>query len=441
MEVKVEEYLVVKPEEIRVHEDLPRLRKDMGKIKDLVESFKKFGQLQPCLVNRNMELIAGGRRWLACIDAGIDVKIVFSDTMDPLQMREMELEENIQRKAFTPAEEILAVQELHRLKQEIHGEAICGKENSGWRVEDTAAIIGKSRASVTGDLALAQALEDFPVLGNCKTKSEIKKAVKGLQRIADSFESLEKYEDAMKGKKEKFQLHNIDCIEFMKTLPDGSIDVLFTDPPYGIDIHDIQIGLGGHTGADVTTTGIKYDDSYENAMDLIGQLAIESFRFVKSNGFAMVFCAITHFNLIKTVFDAVGWNCSQRPIIWIKNESGQNNAPNKWMSAGYECMLFARRIDSQLVVEGKVDWIQFPNVVPSVRIHQAEKPVPLIKELLSRVAHPGVTVFDPFAGSAATIEACLDMKMIPIGCEKETDTFAVAKQRIYNYFKSKGELT
>jgi site-specific DNA-methyltransferase (adenine-specific) len=440
MEVVMSEvdYKVVSPLEIKVKDGLPRLRKEMGKIKDLAESFAKFGQLQPCVVNRDMELIAGGRRLAACIEAGISVKIVFADTVDPLTMREMELEENIQRKALTAAEEILAVSELHDLKRQIHGETRQGVVG-GWKLDDTAEIIGKTRASVIGDLALAEVLKDFPVLATCKTKSDIKRAVKGLQRISDSVAALETYDEDMKGKADKFEIHNADCVDFMKQMKDKSVNILFTDPPYGINIHDVTIGLGGHTGSAVTMSGFQYEDGFEESMTLINEVAKESFRVVKDNGFAVVFCAISHFWIIRSMFEAAGWNCSQRPIIWIKNESGQNNAPSKWMSAGYESMLFARKIHAKLVIEGKVDWIQCPNVTPSVRIHQAEKPVALIKELLSRLAMPGAVVLDPFAGSCATVEAAIELKMYPIAIEKLVKAYATGKQRIVNYYKSKGE--
>lgn len=433
-----EEYIVVSPTKIIIKEDTPRFRKDMGKIKELAESFKKFGQLQPCLVNRNMELIAGGRRLAACVEAGIDVKIVFTDTVDPLVMREMELEENIQRKAFTPAEEILAIDELHRLKRQIYGEPVVGSDKkTGWTQQDTADIIGKSRDSVTKNLELAEALKNFPILAACKSKSDIKKAVKGLQRIQDSAEALATHEEFIKERGTLYEFHNIDCLEHLSTMAEKSVDILLTDPPYGIDIHDITIGLGGHTGSTVTTTGIKYDDDYQNAMELIGKVAIESHRIVKDTGFAVVFCAISNFPMVRMLFESAGWFCSQRPVIWIKNESGQNNAPSKWFSAAYEAMLFARRVDSQIVIEGKVDWIQCPNVTPSVRIHQAEKPVALLKELLSRLGMAGSVVLDPFAGSGATIEASLELNMFPIGCEQLAEAYALAQARIVNYLKTR----
>lgn len=432
------DYLVVDPLTIKVKEELPRVRKEMGKIKDMVESFRKFGQLQPIVVNRNMELIAGGRRLATCIEAEMQAKIVFVDTVDPLTMREMELEENIQRKALTPAEEILAVQELHNLKRTLHGETIIGKAG-GWRIEDTAEIIGRTRTSVMDDLELAKALENFPALIACQSKSEIRKAVKGFERVSESIAALVSFDEKMKDKKDKFEIYNIDALEHMLTMPDKSVHVLMTDPPYGIDIHEKQIALGGHTGGDMTSSGFTYDDDNESAMLKINELAQQSFRFVRDDGFAFVFCAISEFWIVKAIFEAAGWNCSQRPIIWCKNESGQNNAPNKWMSAGYEALLFARKIDSTIVIQGKVDWIQVPNVLPSLRMHQAEKPVVLLKELLSRVTMGGAVVYDPFMGSGSTLQAAIELMLYPIGTDILVESYAITKKRITDYYASKGE--
>ncbi len=105
------------PKLIKVHDELPRVRKDLGKIAELAESIKKFGQLQPVIINRNNELVAGGRRLAAVIIAGLKVKACYVDAVDVLTMREMELEENIQRKDLSPAEEVLALAEMHKLNR------------------------------------------------------------------------------------------------------------------------------------------------------------------------------------------------------------------------------------------------------------------------------------------------------------------------------------
>jgi ParB/RepB/Spo0J family partition protein len=330
--------LLVDPITIKVKEELPRLRKDLGKIAEMAVSLERFGQLQPIVVNREMELIAGGRRLAACILAQREVKICFVDEVDPLRMREMELEENIQRKALTPSEEVLATAELHQLKVSLYGEAKPGikdETTTQWTQQNTADLLGKSRTSIIEDLILAEAVKNFPSLSTAKTKSEIKSAVKGLERVAKNMDALSKYEETIKQTKE-FVLVNRDAVEHMKGIPSESIDLLLTDPPYGLDIHELAMGLGGDTGGELTTSGIKYEDSEEYAKGLLKELATQSFRFTKPTGHFYSFCAPSHFWWFLQELRFAGWIVRERPIVWIKRESGQNNQPSYWPSSAYE---------------------------------------------------------------------------------------------------------
>lgn len=107
----------IHPMKINVRQELPRWRQEMGDVKALLNSIIKYGQIQPVVVTRNLELIAGGRRLAACILGDREVFCAYHDTVDSLVMREIELEENIQRKSLTPAEEVTAVASLHTIKQ------------------------------------------------------------------------------------------------------------------------------------------------------------------------------------------------------------------------------------------------------------------------------------------------------------------------------------
>jgi len=435
--LKVDEKLIfeLNPAEVKVNEELPRHRRELGKIQEMVESIKQFGQIQPIVINRNNELIVGGRRLAACMIGGFKIRACYRDTIDTLLMREMELEENLQRKALTPAEESLAVADLVELKQARLGKPVQGRVG-GFTLDDAADVIGKTKSSVIESLQIAAAVRAFPNLSECKTKSEIKSAVRGLQRISDNMTALTTYEEIIKRSKE-FVLVNRDAREHMCGIPEGSVDLLFTDPPFGIQIDKLAMSLGRHTGGDITTTGIKYDDSPEYALELNQLLATESYRFCKSNAHAMVFVGPSHFWTIKNMFNAAGWICSERPVIWIKQGSGQNNNPDAWFSSSYEMMLFARKVDSKLVLYGKPDWIQCNIVSSTERLHQAEKPIALCKELISRVCMPGSYVYDPFMGSGSMIEAAVAMKCLALGCELAVETYAIAVARMTKWEENK----
>lgn len=436
--VKDDQIFTVSPDKIIVKDELPRIRKKMDKIHDMLSSILKFGQIQPVVVNKNMELIAGGRRLAACILGNIPVKVCYSDAVDPLRMRELELEENIQRESLTPAEEVLAVAELHSLKQTIYGEARQGAtKDQGWGIEQTANAIGKSPASVHGDLTLAQAIANFPSLATCKTKADIKKAVKGLEATQERMSALVSFEETVKESKQFF-IENKKAEDHMKEMKEGSVDLLLVDPPYGIDIHNVAMTIGGETGGEHTTTGTKYNDSAEYALSVIRSIATESFRFTRDTAHTYFFCAPTQFTAVSNLFREAGWIVRGRPIIWIKGNSGQNNQPDKWPSSAYEFIGFARKANSRLVLQGRVDWIQCNIVDSGERLHQAEKPVALLKELISRTCLPGAVIYDPCMGSGPTIEAACEMKMIGYGCEKDLEIYASAAKRMSDWIKRQG---
>jgi ParB family chromosome partitioning protein len=421
----------VDPSSIKVSDDRPRQRKELGEIVALTESIRKYGQIQPIVVNRDMELIAGGRRLAACLMGGFQAKVCFSDELDPAILRELELEENLQRKSLTPAEEAFAIRDLVELKQKLYGKPTPGREG-GFTLNDAADIIGKTKGTVIEAINIASMLEAFPNLTECKTKSDIKKAVKGLERVQQNMAALKSYAETI-SRTDEVILVNRPAEEYLKNIPSESVDLFFTDPPYGIDIHDLAMTVGGDTGGDITTTGITYDDSESYAKALLERLAFESYRITKTTGHAYIFCAPSHFPWLSARMADAGWLVAPRPVIWVKRETGQNNQPEKWFSAAYEFILFARKPSSCLILQGRPDWIQCNPVLPSERTHQAEKPVELCKELISRTCMPGQYMIDPCMGSGALVEAGLQMKLLVMGCEKEVESYAAAAARITKF--------
>lgn len=418
------------PSTIIVKEGLDRFRRDLGEVKKLAESIQRYGQIQPIVINRANELICGGRRLAACLLGQMPVKAIYQDVVDPLQMREWELEENLQRKAFTPAEECLAVKEIHEIKKSRHKEEF-HRTGHDWTLEDTAAITGKTANSISQDIKLAEVVERFPELKGAKTKTEIKKAAEGLAKVAETLQGLTKHADAIKDKKDIFVLSKADAVEHMTTIPTGSINLLLTDPPYGIDIDKTMISAGGITGGS-NTTGFKFADGKEYALHLYSELARESFRFTSSDAHAYIFVGPEHFWDLRAIFMAAGWRVHIKPIIWIKKTSGQCNMPTSWPSSCYEMILYARKDSSRLVKCGQPDWIEFPPLNPSEKNHPTEKPIGLLQQLIQRSCLPGQTLYDPFMGSGSSVHAGVLEKLFATGNDKATEAYAMACARMAN---------
>lgn len=94
-----------------------RVRKDLGNLEDLKDSLRTYGLLNPITLNSRYELIAGERRLQSAIQLGwtsINANIV--DNISELEQLEMEIEENNQRKEFTPDELLEGYKRLEKLR-------------------------------------------------------------------------------------------------------------------------------------------------------------------------------------------------------------------------------------------------------------------------------------------------------------------------------------
>ena len=121
----------------------PRKTFDKEKLKELCDSIKKHGIIQPLIVRKkglNYELVAGERRLRAAKLANLQTVPVLIRDYDEKQMRELSLVENIQRHDLNPLEEAKAIQEL--MKQ------------CGYTQAQAAERLGRSRAAVANLLRM-----------------------------------------------------------------------------------------------------------------------------------------------------------------------------------------------------------------------------------------------------------------------------------------------
>ena len=433
----VMEVVELAPTDIKLREGVERFRQETGDIQGLADSFTRTRQILPIVITRDNELIDGGRRLAACMVAGIKVKCVYEDVVDNYEMRELELEANLHRKDYTPAEEALAIEQLHLLKQKRHGQSTSGSTD-GWSMEQTAELLGKSRGSVYNAMEMAALVRAFPQLKTAKKKSEIRKAGHSLQKLTAAMEGMKKHEEAIQTKKDTFSLNHGDAVESMVAMDNSSVDILLTDPIYGIDADLLTQGVGGKTGGDFTTAGYKIQDERETALFYYAVLAREGYRVTTHNTHGYIFVGPEHFWTIREMFMREGWRVHVKPLIWIKREVGQCNVPSAWPASCYEMIMYIRKDDSRLVREGMPDWIECKPVNPSDKRHPFEKPVDLLTNLLDRVALPGQTLYDPFMGSASTIEAGVKQKLFCIGVDNSAEAYSNACERMAQLVKEDG---
>ena len=155
----------------------PRKNFDEENLKDLTNSIKERGVIQPIIVRRsnsensNYEIIAGERRWLAARKAGLhDIPVIVTEA-DDLKSLEFAIVENVQRHDLNPLEE---AQGYKRLIDEF-----------SYDQEKVSKFIGKSRSYITNSLRLLNLPDDvLKLLEEQKISSGHAKILVGLDNAS-----------------------------------------------------------------------------------------------------------------------------------------------------------------------------------------------------------------------------------------------------------------
>ena len=212
-----------------------------------------------------------------------------------------------------------------------------------------------------------------------------------------------------------------DCLELMKDIPDGSVDLILTDPPYLCD-------YSRHDSKSRFSKKIANDENNSANESMIEKYLRECFRIMKDNTAIYCFCNYKKIDFFKQQIEKAGFNL-KNIIIWDKQRNGKGDLSTTF-GYSYEFILFASK--GQPKIRGKriSDVWQFSRVKPKEQTHQNQKPVNLLKLAIEKSSYEGAVVFDGFMGSGSTGVACVNTNRRFIGIELDDKYFEIAKQRI-----------
>lgn len=223
-------------------------------------------------------------------------------------------------------------------------------------------------------------------------------------------------------KKAKDKLICGDAILELEKLEDGSIDLVITDPPYGIDYQSNRSQFGVH----VTKEGID-NDGLEKALSLLEKICEVLERKTKADSHFYFFAGwqtCPQFREIIGRYFAV-----RNVIIWDKGNHGAGDLDYAWGNR-YEMIIYATK-GKRTIQTRKADIIHVPKLNSANMIHPTQKPEQIIVELLEVSARPADTVCDPFMGSGSTIKAVKEFGGLNyIGIELDGERFEKAKAYI-----------
>lgn len=215
-------------------------------------------------------------------------------------------------------------------------------------------------------------------------------------------------------------IYNGDSLKILKEIPDKSVDMLLTDPPY-------KIITGGKRKSTVSFGGIIKDNKQlMRTIPEFKEWLPECFRVLKDNTHAYFFINFINLNDMINEIEKAGFKIHTL-LVWQKNNSGFN----RWYLKNCEYVIFARKGKAKKIkIGGSKTVHQFNN--PRNKVHPTEKPVDLLEMYILNSSDEGDVVLDPFMGSGSTGVACKNTNRKFIGIELEIDYFEIAKKRIYN---------
>ncbi len=222
-------------------------------------------------------------------------------------------------------------------------------------------------------------------------------------------------------------IYNIDCFELLKNLPNNSIDLIITDPPYLISkktgFHSCDKGVQRFS---VSMEFGEWDIAFDN-FDL---LLKELYRVLKLHGTLIIFFDIWKITLLKNWMTDAKFK-QIRFLEWIKTNPVPLNSRVNYLTNSREIALTGTKV-SKPTFNSKYDngIYKFPIAHVKGRIHPTQKPVKLMEELIVKHSNKHDVVLDCFMGSGTTAIAAINQNRQYIGSEINKEYFDHSLQRI-----------
>lgn len=210
-----------------------------------------------------------------------------------------------------------------------------------------------------------------------------------------------------------------DCLEVMKEIPDKSVDLVVTDPPYLIDYKTNRRKDKSH---DFCST-IQNDNNPELIKDYIA----ECYRIMKDNTAIYMFCSFDKVDFFKQELEK--HFTIKNMIVWVKNNHTAGDLEAQF-GKQYELIFLANKGRAPFYGKRITDVWDFRRIVGKQQVHQNQKPEYLVAQCITKHSREGEIVFDGFLGSGTTAVAALNTGRFFIGIEKEPKYVEIARRRV-----------
>lgn len=461
-EATLVEFSVIKINDDRT--DMPRSRKDFSHVESLAESIQRYGLLHPPLLSADNILVAGETRIRAMQLLQTPLfPVLFRESLSPSEIAELELIENFKRKNLEWQEAVLNIDKCHKLKV-AEGRALKKK----WLMAETGSLFGYHVSYVSNALKIAEflkigdaeiteckgILDAYKILQQRRLNETVAEKARrtsvaiglsapptaskpgtfmidlngigGTTVAPSSVESpIVEPTDAPLPSLDTSPLTEVDfstmfyfgdSIEVLKSFPPESIDHCVTDPPYAIDMKNLDTNRDLHR----TVNEHQVDENFS----FLEQLIPAVYRVLKPDSFFVFWYDEEHKDFLKNVVEAAGFTVQRWPLVWVKTHTCRNSAPHHNWTKATEVAMVCRKGKPKLKKPMTKNYILADGLAERKMFdHPFIKPRDLWNFILDGVAFSGQTILDPCAGQMSAPRAFINAGMRPVAIEKSAYHF------------------
>lgn len=247
-----------------------------------------------------------------------------------------------------------------------------------------------------------------------------------------NLEELQQLVDKLNAEYSQITLYNKDFFDITEDeVPDGSIDLIYVDPPYGLS----GGGITYHSGK---IKGVNKGEWDKKAPEIDAWVKI-CVKKLKPNG--SIYVSGTYHNIYDVALSLRKNGLKIRnEIIWIKTVASPTIIP-KYYAFWHETVLFATKGDDYFFdaeqikkyADGKQvrDYWNIPPPQGKERVdHSTQKPLALLERIITASCPQDGIILDPFVGSGTTLVVAKKLRRKCVGYEKELEYIEIANMRI-----------
>lgn len=393
-------------------------RKEYKDIEELADSISRLGLIHPIVVDKDLRLVAGGRRLEAVKLLKLEkIWVTTKEELNEPERRAIELEENVKRKDLSWQDEALAVLELDKLLSELFPDksrdaraAYIGYKKS-WYHE--LRKVGKAiQANHPRVLEASSAHAAYNILEREESRKEDNVLNKLYDELSNKVEEdltcsetnpAQKQKGGLRVKAQPKVFQNENFIPWVQSYNGSRFNFIHCDFPYGIN-HD-KSDQGTDDG-----NWDSYSDSPEIYFQLIKHFCINRDKFMLPSCHIMFWFSMKFYEETIKIFSELApeIEINYMPLIWHKTDNkGIVRDVTRTPRHVYETALWMSRGDRKIIrVVGDVYGAPTGK---STSIHVSQKPVPVLRHFFQLAVDEYTELLDPTCGSGTAIQAAHDM--------------------------------